>query len=264
MTNTNWQFYGGETTISYLSQMAGLTVQNFVSAAVGMAVLVAVIRGIRSRAGKSLGNFWQDITRTLLYILLPLAIVGALILVSQGVIQTLTGYQDVSTVTGDSQTLAMGPAASQIAIKQLGTNGGGFFNVNSAFPFENPTAFSGFVELLFILMIPAGLVFTYGRMVGSRRQGWALYGGDGGADGRRDGHRHRRRAARLARPGEGRARAGRRRRDHGRQHGGQGGPQRDRQQRRSGRAGPPTPPTARSTPPTTRTRGSAAPCRWRT
>ncbi len=176
VTNTNWQFYGGETTLSYFSQMAGLTVQNFVSAAVGMAVLVAVIRGIRSRAGKSLGNFWQDITRTLLYILLPLAIVGALILVSQGVIQSLTGYQDVSTVTGDSQTLAMGPAASQIAIKQLGTNGGGFFNVNSSFPFENPTAFSGFVELLFILMIPAGLVFTYGRMVGSRRQGWALYG----------------------------------------------------------------------------------------
>jgi potassium-transporting ATPase potassium-binding subunit len=175
VTNTNWQFYGGETTMSYLSQMAGLAVQNFVSAAVGMAVLIAVIRGIRSRAGRSLGNFWQDLTRTLLYILLPLSIVGALILVSQGVIQTLSGYTDVNTISGHGQTFALGPAASQIAIKQLGTNGGGFFNVNSAFPFENPTAFSNFVEMIFILLIPAGLVFTFGRMVGSRRQGWALY-----------------------------------------------------------------------------------------
>jgi K+-transporting ATPase ATPase A chain len=175
ITNTNWQFYGGETTMSYLSQMAGLAVQNFVSAAVGMAALIAVIRGIRSRAGESLGNFWQDLIRTLLYILLPLAFVGALILVSQGVIQTFSGATDVHTLDGGSQTLALGPGASQIAIKQLGTNGGGFFNVNSSFPFENPTAFSNFVEMLFILLIPAGLVFTYGRMIRSRRQGWALY-----------------------------------------------------------------------------------------
>ncbi len=175
VTNTNWQFYGGETTMSYLSQMAGLAVQNFVSAAVGMAVLIAVIRGIRSRAGTSLGNFWQDTTRTLLYILLPLAFVGALILVSQGVIQTLSGSTDVHTVGGQTQTLALGPVASQVSIKQLGTNGGGFFGVNSAFPFENPTAFSNFVEMIFILLIPAGLVFTFGRMVRSRRQGWALY-----------------------------------------------------------------------------------------
>ena len=175
VTNTNWQVYGGETTMSHFSQMAGLAVQNFVSAAVGMAVLAAVIRGIRGRGGGSLGNFWQDVTRTLLYILLPLSTVGALILVSQGVIQTLSGYTDVATLAGGDQTLALGPAASQIAIKQLGTNGGGFFNVNSAFPFENPTAFAGFVEMVFILLIPAALVFTYGRMVRSRRQGWALY-----------------------------------------------------------------------------------------
>ena len=177
VTNTNWQFYGGETTMSYLSQMAGLAVQNFVSAAIGMAVLIAVIRGFRSRGSSSLGNFWQDLTRTLLYILLPLSFLGALILISQGVIQTFSGSVDLETLTGTGggQTLALGPTASQVAIKQLGTNGGGFFNVNSAFPFENPTAFSGFVQMFFILWIPAGLVFTFGRMVRSRRQGWALY-----------------------------------------------------------------------------------------
>ncbi len=175
ITNTNWQYYGGETTLTYFSQMVGLAVQNFISAAVGMAVLAAVIRGFASRGGQELGNFWQDLTRTLLYILVPLAFVGALILVSQGVVQTLGGYADADTLTGGGQTLALGPGASQIAIKQLGTNGGGFFNVNSSFPFENPTAFSGFVEMLFILLIPAGLVFTFGRMVGRRRQGWALY-----------------------------------------------------------------------------------------
>jgi K+-transporting ATPase ATPase A chain len=175
ITNTNWQFYGGETTLTYFSQMAGLAVQNFVSAAVGMAVLVAVIRGFMSRGTKELGNFWQDLTRTLLYILLPLSFVGALVLVSQGVIQTLSGYVSYSTVQGLDQTLALGPAASQIAIKQLGTNGGGFFNVNSAMPFENGTQFSNFVEVLFILLIPAALTITFGRMVGNRRQGWALY-----------------------------------------------------------------------------------------
>ncbi len=175
VSNTNWQYYGGETTLSYFSQMAGLTVQNFVSAAVGMAVAAATIRGIVSRGVAELGNFWEDLTRTLLYILVPLAFVGALILVSQGVIQTLSGSISFETVAGGEQTLALGPAASQIAIKQLGTNGGGFFNVNSSYPFENATALSGFIELLFILMIPAALTATYGRMVGSRRQGWALF-----------------------------------------------------------------------------------------
>ncbi len=175
VTNTNWQFYGGETTMTYFSQMAGLAVQNFVSAAVGMAVLAAVIRGFASRGAAELGNFWQDLTRTLLYILLPLSLVGALILVSQGVIQTLSGSVTFDTLGGAEQTLALGPAASQIAIKQLGTNGGGFFNVNSAFPFENATTLSNFVEVLFILLIPAALTATFGRMVGNRRQGWALY-----------------------------------------------------------------------------------------
>ena len=174
-TNTNWQYYGGETTLSYFAQMAGLTVQNFVSAAVGMAVLAAVIRGFASRGVKELGNFYQDLVRTLLYILLPLSFIGALILVSQGVIQNLSGSETITTLTGGEQTLALGPGASQIAIKQLGTNGGGFFNVNSSFPFENPTAFSNFVEMLFILLIPAALTATFGRMVGSRRQGWALF-----------------------------------------------------------------------------------------
>ena len=175
ISNTNWQFYGGETTMSYFSQMSGLAVQNFISAAVGMAVLAAVIRGFASRGIAQLGNFWQDLTRTLLYILLPLSIVGALILMSQGVIQTLSGSVTYATLEGSEQTLALGPAASQIAIKQLGTNGGGFFNVNSAFPFENASAFSNFVEVLFILLIPAALTATFGRMVGNRRQGWALY-----------------------------------------------------------------------------------------
>jgi K+-transporting ATPase ATPase A chain len=175
VSNTNWQFYGGETTLSYFSQMAGLAVQNFVSAAVGMAVLAAVIRGFVSRSGKSLGNFWQDTVRSLIYILVPISVVAALVLVSQGVIQTLAGPETFTTVTGQEQTLALGPAASQIAIKQLGTNGGGFFNVNSSFPFENPTAFANFVELLLILLIPAALTAMFGRIVGNRRQGWSLY-----------------------------------------------------------------------------------------
>jgi len=162
ISNTNWQFYGGETTLSYFSQMAGLAVQNFVSAAVGMAVLAAVIRGFASRGVKELGSFWQDLTRTLLYILLPLSLVGALVLVSQGVIQTLSGYVTYQTVQGLDQTLALGPAASQIAIKQLGTNGGGFFNVNSAMPFENPTAFANFVEVVLILLVPAALTASSG------------------------------------------------------------------------------------------------------
>src|SRR5215210_2334765 len=166
ITNTNWQFYGGETTMTYFSQMAGLAVQNFVSAAVGICVAVALIRGIAARSGRTLGNFWQDLARTLLYVLLPISVVAALVLVSQGTIQTLAAS------TG---TLAVGPVASQEVIKVLGTNGGGFFNVNSAHPFENPSGLSNFVEMLLILLIPAGLTATYGRMVGSRRQGWTIF-----------------------------------------------------------------------------------------
>lgn len=175
VTNTNWQYYAGETTLSYFSQMAGLAVQNFVSAAVGMAVAVAVIRGFARRSGKTLGNFWADLVRSLLYILLPISIVGALVLVSQGVIQNLSPYQDFKTLTGATATLALGPVASQEVIKELGTNGGGFFNVNSAMPFENPNGFTNFFEMFLILLIPAGLTATFGRMVGSRRQGWAIY-----------------------------------------------------------------------------------------
>ena len=175
ITNTNWQYYAGETTMTYFSQMAGLAVQNFVSAAVGICVVVALIRGIIARSGDSLGNFWQDLVRTLLYILLPISIVGALVLVSQGVIQNFSDFTTANTVAGGSQTIGFGPVASQEIIKELGTNGGGFFNTNSAMPFENPSGFSNFVELLAILLIPAGLTATYGRMVGSRRQGWAIF-----------------------------------------------------------------------------------------
>ena len=175
VSNTNWQYYAGETTLSYFSQMFGLAVQNFVSAAVGIAVLAAFIRGLASRSGKELGNFYVDVTRVLLYILLPLSVIGGLFLLSQGVLQNLGDYTTVKTLTGLEQTLAQGPVASQEAIKLLGTNGGGFFNVNSAMPFENPTWLSNFVEMLMILVIPAGLTATYGRMVGSRRQGWAVF-----------------------------------------------------------------------------------------
>jgi K+-transporting ATPase ATPase A chain len=175
LTNTNWQYYGGETTLSYFAQMAGLTVQNFVSAGVGMAVVVAMIRGFTSRSGAGLGNFWQDLVRGLYYILAPLAFVVTLILVSQGVLQTLGHAISVTTLAGANQTLALGPVASQVAIKQLGTNGGGFFNVNSAFPFENATGLSNFVEMLAIVLIPAALTYTYGRMVGAQRQGWAIF-----------------------------------------------------------------------------------------
>jgi potassium-transporting ATPase potassium-binding subunit len=176
MTNTNWQFYSGETTMSYFSQMAGLTVQNWLSASAGIVVAVALIRGIVSRSGKSLGNFWQDLVRTILYILAPLSVIAALVLVSQGVIQNLANYLTVHTITGLTQRIAQGPAASQEAIKMLGTNGGGFFNTNSAHPFENPTAFTNFFEMLLVLIIPASLVFAYGRMTGNRRQGYAIYG----------------------------------------------------------------------------------------
>jgi potassium-transporting ATPase potassium-binding subunit len=203
VTNTNWQNYGGETTMSDLTQITGLAVQNFVSAAVGMAVLVALIRGFKRDSAETIGNFWVDLTRSTLYILLPLALIWSLLLVSQGVVQTFSEYKTVSltqTITYDNskldvqgkpikdekgnpvtekaemkeQVVPLGPAASQIAIKQLGTNGGGFFNVNSAHPFENPTAFSNFLEVLAILLIPAALCITFGKMIGDKRQGWAL------------------------------------------------------------------------------------------
>jgi K+-transporting ATPase ATPase A chain len=182
-TNTNWQSYGGESTMSYLSQMLGLTVQNFVSAASGMAVLVALIRGLARHNASTIGNFWFDLVRSTLYILLPLSTVLAIVLVSQGVIQNFKAYQEVALVepiTGadgtkvTTQLLAMGPVASQVAIKQLGTNGGGFFNVNSAHPFENPTPLSNFLECLAILVISSGLCYTFGVMVGDTRQGWAV------------------------------------------------------------------------------------------
>ncbi len=175
VTNTNWQYYAGETTMSYFSQMLGLTVQNFLSAGVGIAVAVALIRGIIGRSGKSLGNFWHDLVRTILWVLLPISFVVAIVLVFQGSIANFSHYLSLSTLTHLPQQIAMGPVASQEAIKELGTNGGGFFNTNSAHPFENPTAFTNFVEMLTVLIIPASLVFMYGRMTGNRRQGYAIY-----------------------------------------------------------------------------------------
>jgi len=177
-TNTNWQAYGGESTMSYLSQMAALAWHNFTSAAAGMAVAVALARGLTRRlaagAARVLGNFWVDLWRSILYVLLPLSLLAALVLVSQGVIQTLDGYREVTTLEGGKQVVALGPVASQEAIKELGTNGGGFFNANSAHPFENPTPFTNFLQLVLIFAIPAALTYTYGRMAGSQRQGWAI------------------------------------------------------------------------------------------
>jgi K+-transporting ATPase ATPase A chain len=173
-TNTNWQGYGGESTMSYFTQAIGLAVQNFLSAATGIAVLIAVIRGFSRRGAKAVGNFWVDMTRATLYVLIPFSLVIALLLVSQGVVQNVSAYVDVATLQHGQQTLPMGPAASQIAIKMLGTNGGGFFNANSAHPFENPTPFSNFDEMLAIFLVPAALCYTFGSMVGDRRQGWAL------------------------------------------------------------------------------------------
>jgi len=175
VTNTNWQYYGGEYTMSYLSQMAGLAVQNWVSAAVGMAVLAAVVRGFARRSTSDLGNFWRDLYRSLVYVLLPLATLLAVVLISQGVVQTFAGHATATTLQGAHQTIARGPAASQVAIKQLGTNGGGFYNSNSAVPFENPNGLTDFVELLAILLIPAAQVFMFGKMVGALRQGWVLF-----------------------------------------------------------------------------------------
>jgi K+-transporting ATPase ATPase A chain len=175
VTNTNWQYYGGEYTMSYLSQMAGLAVQNFVSAGVGMAVLAAVVRGLSRRSASGLGNFWQDLYRSIAYILVPLALVLGVVLISQGVVQTFDGHATATTLEGAEQTIARGPAASQIAIKQLGTNGGGFYNSNSSVPFENATPISNFFELLSILLIPAAQVFMFGRMVGARRHAIAIF-----------------------------------------------------------------------------------------
>ena len=175
LTNTNWQYYGGETTMSYFSQMAGLTVQNFLSAGVGIAVAVALIRGIIGRSGRNIGNFWQDLIRTVLWVLTPLAFIVALLLVFQGSIQNFSHYLNFNGPTGLANSIAMGPVASQEAIKELGTNGGGFFNTNSSHPFENPTGFTNLVEMLSVLIIPAALVFMYGRLAGNRRQGYAIY-----------------------------------------------------------------------------------------
>src|SRR4029077_2232896 len=203
VTNTNWQGYGGESTMSYLIQMLALTVQNFVSAALGMAVVVALIRGLARQSSQTIGNFWVDLTRGTLYILLPMSFLFALVLVAQGMPQTLSAYQTAPLVesveydnpkldaagqplkdakgnpvtekaTQKEQVIAVGPVASQIAIKQLGTNGGGFFNANSAHPLENPTPLSNFLELLAILLIPASLCYTFGVMVNDRRQGWVI------------------------------------------------------------------------------------------
>ena len=174
VTNTNWQGYGGESTMSYLTQMLALTVQNFFSAATGIAVVYALIRGFVARSSGLIGNVWADLTRVTLYVLLPLSLVFAVFLVGQGVIQNFDAYKDVTTLEAARQQIAMGPVASQEAIKMLGTNGGGFFNANSAHPFENPTPLSNLVQMLSIFLIPAGLVFAFGRMVGDMRQGWAV------------------------------------------------------------------------------------------
>ncbi|MGZ4317810.1 MAG: potassium-transporting ATPase subunit KdpA [Gaiellaceae bacterium] len=175
VTNTNWQYYGGEYTMSYLTQMAGLAVQQFVSAAVGMAVLAAVIRGLSRRTTAELGNFWIDLYRSMVYILLPLALLVGLILLSQGVPQTFSGHATARTLEGATQTIARGPVALMIAIKQLGTNGGGFYNANSAVPFENPNGLTNFVEMISILLIPAAQVFMFGKMVLARRHAWMVF-----------------------------------------------------------------------------------------
>ena len=175
ITNTNWQGYSGETTMSYFVQMIGLGVQNFVSAATGIAVLIALARGLSRKTTDKLGNFWVDLTRSTLYVLLPLSILFAVFLVGQGAVQNFDTYQTAHTLQGTTQVIPMGPVASQEAIKQLGTNGGGFFNANSAHPFENPTPLTNFLQILAIFLIPAGLTFTYGKMVGSKRQGWTIF-----------------------------------------------------------------------------------------
>lgn len=175
MTNTNWQAYGGEATLSYAVQTLGLTVQNFVSAATGISVFIALTRGIIQKSGHQLGNYWVDMMRTILYILLPISLLLAVVLMGQGVVQTFSHYVTAHTIEGANQLIPLGPAASQIAIKQIGTNGGGFFNTNSAHPFENPTALSNWLQMIAILMIPAALTYTYGMMVKSQRHGWIVF-----------------------------------------------------------------------------------------
>jgi K+-transporting ATPase ATPase A chain len=175
ITNTNWQNYGGESTMSYLVQMLGLTHQNFLSAATGIVLVVALVRGFARASARTVGNFWLDITRCTLYILLPICIPYALFLVWQGMPQTLGAYVDATTLEGAKQTIAVGPVASQVAIKMLGTNGGGFFNANAAHPFENPTALSNLVQIASIFAVGAALTNVFGRMVGDQRQGWALF-----------------------------------------------------------------------------------------
>ena len=175
VTNTNWQNYLGEQTMSHLTQMTGLAVQNFVSAGVGLAVAIALVRGIARRRSDTIGNFWADLVRGVLYVLLPLAFVVALVLLGRGVIQNFDGFHHVQTLAGHTQDIPGGPVASQEAIKELGTNGGGFYNANSAHPFENPDGFTNFVEMFALLLVPAALTATYGRMVGNRRQGWAIF-----------------------------------------------------------------------------------------
>jgi K+-transporting ATPase ATPase A chain len=174
-TNTNWQAYSGESTLSYFVQMAALTVQNFVSAAAGIAIAIALVRGFARQQARTIGSFWVDMTRAVVYLLLPLSLAGSLILASQGVIQNLNPYTKVTTVEGGMQTIPQGPVASQEAIKMIGTNGGGFFNANSAHPFENPTPLTNFIQMLMIFIIPAGLTYTFGKMVGDTRQGWAIF-----------------------------------------------------------------------------------------
>jgi K+-transporting ATPase ATPase A chain len=174
-SNTNWQSYSGENTLSYLVQMLGLTVQNFMSAATGIAVVLALIRGLTTKTTEVLGNFWKDMTRSIVYILLPLSMIVTVLLVGQGAVQTFSHYVKATTLQGNEQVIALGPAASQIAIKQLGTNGGGFFNTNSSHPFENPTPFSNFLELFSIIIISAGLVFMFGHYMKSKRQARAIF-----------------------------------------------------------------------------------------
>ncbi len=176
MTNTNWQSYGGETTLSNCSQMLGLAVQNFVSAATGIAVMLALVRGFARKNADTIGNFWNDLVRSVVYVLLPLSILLSLALVSEGTVQTFFSYKTFSTLEGNTQTVPLGPAASQIAIKQLGTNGGGFFNANSSFPFENPTPLTNFLEMLSILLLPSSLVYSYGTMLKSKRHAVVLLG----------------------------------------------------------------------------------------
>ena len=251
-TNTNWQNYGGETTLSYLTQMAGLTVHNFVSAATGIALAVAFVRGFARRSMNSIGNFWADLTRCTLYVLLPISIVIALVLVWQGIPQNLSAYIDATTLEGTHQTIAQGPVASQVAIKMLGTNGGGFFNANAAHPYENPTPLSNMVQMWAIFALSAALTNTFGRMVGDERQGWAIFAAmaimflAGVA------------VAYWAEAAGNPILTSLGRRPLRRQHGRQGGPLRDRRPRHSSRPLPPPPPVARSTPCTTASPRSAA------